>query len=263
MAQQIPAVELAPGVSLPAVGFGTWQITGRSAYESVRAALDAGYRHIDTATMYGNEEEIGRALRDSGLPRGDVFITTKLPPSQAGRERQTIEASLKALGVDYVDLWLIHWPPARGKSLPTWIALLEQRDAGRVRSAGVSNYDTALVDELVKETGETPVVNQVAWSPAEHDPRFLDDMRQRRVVVEGYSSLKNTPLSDPRLVAIASAHGVTVPQVVLRWQLHHDIVVIPKSTHPERMRENLSVLDFELTAEEIEAIDSGFRASRV
>ncbi|MEU7866362.1 aldo/keto reductase [Dactylosporangium sp. NPDC049140] len=256
MAHDIPAVELAPGVNLPTIGFGTWQITGRSAYESARAALDAGYRHIDTATMYGNEEEIGRALRDSGLDRSDVFITTKLPPSHAGRERQTLDASLKALGVDFVDLWLIHWPPARGKSLPTWISFLEQRDAGRIRSAGVSNYDTALVDELTKETGETPVVNQVAWSPGQHEPQFLDDMRARRVVVEGYSSLKNTPLNDPALVGIAERHGVTVPQVVLRWQLHHDIVVIPKSTRPERMRENLSVLDFELTSEEIEAVSS-------
>ncbi|GAA4250945.1 aldo/keto reductase [Dactylosporangium darangshiense] len=258
MAHEIPAVELAPGVSLPTIGFGTWQITGQSAYDSTRTALDAGYRHIDTATMYGNEEEIGRALRDSGLERSEVFITTKLPPSQAGRERQTIEASLKALGVDYVDLWLIHWPPARGKSLPTWIALLEQRDAGRISTAGVSNYDTGLVDELIRETGETPVVNQVAWSPAQHDPKFLADMRDRRVVVEGYSSLKNTPLDDPRLVAIAQAHGVTVPQVILRWQLHHDIVIIPKSTREARMRENLAVLGFELTSDEIETIDTAF-----
>ncbi|GAA3271610.1 aldo/keto reductase [Dactylosporangium vinaceum] len=258
MAHEIPAVELAPGVNLPTIGFGTWQITGGSAYESARAALDAGYRHIDTATMYGNEEEIGRALRDSGLDRDDLFITTKLPPSHAGRERQTLEASLKALGVDFVDLWLIHWPPARGKSLPTWISVLEQRDAGRIRAAGVSNYDTGLVDELIKETGETPVVNQVAWSPAQHDPRFLDDMRSRRVIVEGYSSLKNTPLGDPRLVAIAEGHGVTVPQVILRWQLHHDIVIIPKSTHVSRMRENLAVLSFELTSEEIATIDGGF-----
>ncbi|MER7003384.1 aldo/keto reductase [Dactylosporangium sp. NPDC000555] len=256
MAQQIPAVELAPGVSLPTIGFGTWQITGQSAYESTRTALDVGYRHIDTATMYGNEEQIGRALRDSGLERSEVFITTKLPPSHAGRERQTIEASLKALGVDYVDLWLIHWPPSRGKSLPTWTSFLEQRDAGRIRAAGVSNYDTALVDELIRETGETPVVNQVPWSPAQHEPEFLDDMRERRVVVEGYSSLKNTPLNDPRLVAIASAHGVTVPQVVLRWQLHHDIVIIPKSAREARMRENLAVLGFALTAEEIATIDA-------
>ncbi|MEV8515496.1 aldo/keto reductase [Dactylosporangium sp. NPDC051484] len=256
MAQQIPAIELAPGVSLPTIGFGTWQITGQSSYESTRTALDVGYRHIDTATMYGNEEQIGRALRDSGLERSEVFITTKLPPSHAGRERQTIEASLSALGVDYVDLWLIHWPPSHSQSLPTWISLLEQRDAGRIRAAGVSNYDTALVDELIRETGETPVVNQVAWSPAQHEPKFLDEMRQRRVVVEGYSSLKNTPLDDPRLVAIASAHGVTVPQVVLRWQLHHDIVIIPKSTREARLRENLAVLDFELTAEEIATIDA-------
>jgi len=259
MALEIPTAELGgtgSGVALPTIGFGTWQITGRSAYESVRSALDVGYRHIDTATMYGNEAQIGKALRDSGVERSEIFITTKLPPSQAGRERQTIEASLKDLGVDFVDLWLIHWPPSRGVSLPTWISLLEQRDAGRTRTVGVSNYDTQLIDELIRETGETPVVNQVSWSPGEHEPKFLADMRSRNVVVEGYSSLKNTPLEDPRLVAIAAAHGVTVPQVVLRWQLHHDIVIIPKSTRPERQQENLSVLSFALTEDELATIDA-------
>ena len=256
MAHEIPTAELGPGVQLPTIGFGTWQITGSSAYESTRTALDVGYRHIDTATMYGNEEEIGRALRDSGVDRSELFITTKLPPSQAGRERQTIEASLKALGVDHVDLWLIHWPPARGRSVPVWAAFLQAREAGLTRSVGVSNYDATLIDELVKETGETPVVNQVAWSPAQHDEQFLADMRDRRIVVEGYSSLKNTPLDDPRLVAIAEAHGVTVPQVVLRWQLHHDIVIIPKSTRRERMAQNLSVLGFSLTAAELETVNA-------
>jgi diketogulonate reductase-like aldo/keto reductase len=256
MAHEIPTVELAPGVALPVIGFGTWQVTGKSAYESTRTALDVGYRHIDTATGYGNEAEIGKALHDSGVDRSEIFITTKLPPDDSGRERQTIEASLKALGVDFVDLWLIHWPPAPGKSLPTWISFLEQRDAGRARSLGVSNYDVQLIDELIGETGETPVVNQVAWSPAQHEPKFLDEMRERRIVVEGYSSLKNTPLDDPRLVAIAAAHNATVPQVVLRWQLHHGIVIIPKSTREERMRENLSVLSFELSTDELGVIDS-------
>lgn len=256
MAHEIPTAELAPGVQLPTIGFGTWQITGTSAYESTRTALDVGYRHIDTATMYGNEEEIGRALRDSGVDRSDIFITTKLPPSQAGRERQTIEASLKALGVDHVDLWLIHWPPSRGKSVPVWTEFQAARDAGLTRTIGVSNYDATLIDELTEQTGESPVVNQVSWSPGEHDEAFLAQMRDRRVVVEGYSSLKNTPLDDPRLVAIAAAHDATVPQVVLRWQLHHDIVIIPKSTHRARMEENLSVLRFSLTAEELATISS-------
>ena len=256
MALEIPTAELAPGVSLPTIGFGTWQVTGKAAYEATRAALDAGYRHIDTATLYGNETEIGQALRDSGVDRGDIFVTTKLRPSDAGKESKVLDASLSALGLDHVDLWLIHWPPARGKAVPTWAAFLQERSAGRIRAAGVSNFDAALIDELTKETGETPAVNQVSYSPGEHDPQFLDDMRSRRVVVEGYSALKNTPLDHPSLVAIASAHGVTVPQVVLRWQLHHDVVIIPKSVRPDRMRENLSVLDFALTADEISAVDA-------
>src|SRR3954452_18211295 len=149
----IPAVPLSGGGDMPLLGFGTWQIRGKKAYESVRDALEAGYRHLDTATMYGNEAEVGRALKDSGVPRDQVFVTTKLPPERAGKVRATIEASLRALGIDAVDLWLIHWPPSRGRSVPLWQDFLQVREDGLVRAAGVSNYGVDEIDELFAATG--------------------------------------------------------------------------------------------------------------
>jgi 2,5-diketo-D-gluconate reductase A len=241
---------------MPLLGFGTWQITGNAAYESVRDALEAGYRHLDTATMYGNEAEVGRALRDSGVPRDAVFVTTKIPPERAGRESATLDASLKALGVDAVDLWLIHWPPRRGRSVPIWRALLAERDAGRARSVGVSNYGVGEIDELTSATGVTPAVNQIRLGPSLYDPKVVAEHRERDVVVEGYSPFKTTNLHDPVLTRIASAHGVDPARVVLRWHVQHQIVVIPKSSTPERIASNARIDGFELTADEMRAIDS-------
>jgi diketogulonate reductase-like aldo/keto reductase len=255
-AGEIPAVTLAGDVTMPIVGFGTWQLKGRSAYQAVRAALDAGYRHIDTATMYGNEGEVGRAVRDSGLDRQDVFITTKLPPNAAGRERETIAASLKALDTDYVDLWLIHWPPAGRAAPPMWLEFLEARSQGRARAVGVSNYRTDQVDELIRATGEAPSVNQIPWSPSQHDRRRLADASDRGVVVEGYSPLKGTRLTDPVLTGIARAHEVTAAQVVLRWHVEHGIPIIPKSSHEERIKQNLDVFGFTLDPDEVARIDA-------
>jgi diketogulonate reductase-like aldo/keto reductase len=251
----MPAVTLAGDIVMPMVGFGTWQLRGDQAYQSVRLALEAGYRHIDTATMYGNEEEVGRALRDSGLDRRDVFITTKLPPSSAGRERETIAASLRALGVDHVDLWLVHWPPAGRAAPPMWREFLTVRDKGMVRAIGVSNYRTDQIDELITATGQPPAVNQIPWSPAQHDPRRLAESRDRGVIIEGYSPLKGTHLRDRVLVEIAAEHNVTAPQVVLRWHVQHGIPVIPKSARPERITENFGLFGFSLTAEEMARID--------
>ena len=153
---EIPAVDLGGGVAMPMVGFGTWQLGGRRAYEAVRYALEVGYRHLDTATMYRNEHEVGQALRDSGLDRGEVFVTTKLPPGNAGRARATLAESLRALDTDYVDLWLIHWPPRRQASVPLWREFLAVRDEGQCRSVGVSNYGIAQIDELIAATGQRP-----------------------------------------------------------------------------------------------------------
>ncbi len=155
-ANENPTVTIAPDVEMPLIGIGTWQARGSEAYDAVRAALELGYRHIDTATMYGNEREVGRALRDSGVAREEVFITTKLPSGDAGRERETIAASLEALGVDRLDLWLIHWPP-NGRAAPkTWERFVEARDEGLTRAIGVSNYDSGQIDELIEATGVDP-----------------------------------------------------------------------------------------------------------
>ncbi|MEW2381391.1 aldo/keto reductase [Micromonospora sp. NPDC047707] len=252
-----PTVLLSGDVRIPLLGFGTWQITGTAAYETVLAALDAGYRHVDTATMYGNEAEIGRAVAESGLRREDVFITTKLPPDRVGREQETIEASLRALGTDHVDLWLVHAPPSNpADSIPVWREMLAARDEGLARTVGVSNFSTAQIDELIQATEETPAVNQIRWSPALYDRQRHRDHRDRGVVLEGYSPFKTSDLSDPVLVRIAAAHDVSPAQVVLRWHVDHEIVAIPKSVTPERIRTNADIFTFSLTAEEMRDIDA-------
>jgi 2,5-diketo-D-gluconate reductase A len=250
----IGSVTLGPGVEMPLLGFGTWQIRGASAYDAVRDALEAGYRHIDTATMYGNEAEVGRALADSGVPRDEVFVTTKLPPERAGKERATLDASLRALGLDAVDLWLIHWPPRR-KSVPTWREMLAARDEGRARAVGVSNYSIGEIDELIAATGEKPAVNQIRFGPSLYDPKLIAEHRERGVVVEGYSPFKTTNLHDPVLTRIAATHGVDPARVVLRWHVQHGIVVIPKSKTPERIATNAAIDGFDLTGDEMAAID--------
>lgn len=241
---------------MPLVGYGTWRLTGESGYEAVRVALDAGYRHLDTATMYGNEAEVGRAVRDSGLAREDIFITTKLPPENVGRERETIEASLAALGTDYVDLWLVHWPPAGSAGEPTWREFIAARDDGLTRAVGVSNYDAIQLDELIEATGETPAVNQIRWSPSLFDANVVAQHRERGIVLEGYSPLRSGDLSHPVLVQIAEKHGVTTAQVVLRWHIEHGIVVIPKSAHPERIAANIDIFGLSLGEDEVRAIDA-------
>ena len=250
----------ASGLRMPLLGFGTWQLTGRHAYDSVRYALAVGYRHIDTATGYSNEAEVGRAIRDSGVRREELFITTKLPPDHAGRERATLRASLSDLGVDAADLWLIHWPPRRNASTRVWRALQELRDAGMTRAIGVSNYDNALIDELIADSGEAPAVNQIPWSPWDYSAKAVEDHRDREVVLEGYSPFLRSDLRSPVLRDIAAAHGVTPAQVVLRWHIDHGVVVIPKSATPERIAQNLDIDGFRLTDEELAAIDALSRA---
>jgi 2,5-diketo-D-gluconate reductase A len=251
----IPVVDLGRGVAMPMVGFGTWQLRGRRGYEAIRSALDAGYRHIDTATMYRNESEVGRAIGDSNLDRGDVFITTKLPAGNAGRARATLSDSLTALGTDHVDLWLVHWPPRGRTSVPLWREFLALRDEGLCRSVGVSNYSIAQIDELIAATGERPAVNQIPWSPARYDPALLAAHADRGVRVEGYSPLKGTRLRDPVLAEIAARHHVTPAQVVLRWHLELGITVIPKSARRDRIESNLDLFGFSLTPEEVDRVN--------
>ena len=248
-------VRLRGGAVLPTIGFGTWRLSGDTGYDSIRAALDVGYRHIDTATMYGNEAQVGRAVRDSGIPRDKIFITTKLPEGRSGQERRTLEESLRELGTDYVDLWLVHWPPGGVAAPATWREFIAARQRQAVTAIGVSNYSIAQIDELIRATGEVPAVNQVPWSPTHHDPGVLAALRDRGVVVEGYSPLKACDFGDPTLVSVAESHAVTVAQVVLRWHLQHGIVIIPKSARAERIRANLDLAGFTLTDAEMDRVD--------
>ena len=257
------SVELASGAKMPILGFGTWQLRGSSAVNAVLRALEVGYRHIDTATAYGNEEQVGQAVAQSGVRREDIFVTTKLPPSRAGHERETLEASLDALAFGYVDLWLIHWPPSGGARPDVWERLLELQAEGLTRDVGVSNYSVSQIDELQRATGQLPAVNQIEWSPPLFDAGVLEAHRRRGVQVEGYSPLQNINLRDPRLVQIADSHGVTPAQVVLRWHIEHRIVAIPRSSNTERIAENADIFGFALTSSEVEILDrfaSGGRA---
>jgi diketogulonate reductase-like aldo/keto reductase len=240
---------------MPLVGFGTWQLRGRAAYDSVRMALDAGYELVDTATMYGNEAEIGAAIRDSGIRRDELFITTKLPPENVDREAETIAASLDALGLERVDLWLIHWPPPERLLVPLWEHVLAVRDAGLATDVGVSNYSVEQIDRITAATDQAPVLNQVPWAPSLHDAGILRAMRERDVVLEGYSAFKRTNLKARGLVKIARHHGVSPTQVIVRWHVQHEIVVIPKSSKADRIAQNIDVWHFELTDEEMRTLD--------
>jgi 2,5-diketo-D-gluconate reductase A len=250
-----PAVEIAGG-SMPLLGFGTWQISDRDAEEAVGFALDAGYRHLDTATMYRNEDGVGRAVRASGLPRDSVFITTKMPPDRTAHARETLETSLGKLGVDQVDLWLIHWPPSGSDSVAAWKEFVRAKDDGLTASIGVSNYSLGQIDDLIEATGVTPAVNQVRWGPSLYDEAFADGLRERGVVLEGYSPFKVTNLQDPTLTSIADARDATTAQVVVAWHVRHGYVVIPKSAQRERIVANAAGALLELTDDEAARIDA-------
>jgi 2,5-diketo-D-gluconate reductase A len=243
------------GGRMPLLGFGTWQLRDDEARASVSWALEAGYRHIDTATGYRNESQVGAALQESGVPRDQVFVTTKMPPDHVGRERQTLEESLEKLGTSYVDLWLVHWPPGGTAGVDSWRVFIQAQNDGLARAIGVSNYSVAQVDELIEATGQAPAANQIKWSPFQFDRGMLDAMHDRRVVLEGYSPFRAARLDDRVLAEIAGAHGKSAAQVIIRWHVQHGIVVIPKSARRERIESNIDVLDFELSAAEMDAID--------
>jgi diketogulonate reductase-like aldo/keto reductase len=250
-----PAASLTAGGSMPLLGFGTWQISDGDAPAAVSTALEAGYRHIDTATGYSNERGVGAAIASSGIARDEIFVTTKMPPDHVGRERATLEDSLGKLGIDQLDLWLVHWPPNGEASPAAWEAFVTAQQEGLVKDIGVSNYSLQQIDELTAATGVTPAVNQVRWSPAEYDVSFADGLAERGVVLEGYSPFKASNLKDPTLVSVAEAHDVDTAQVIVAWHVAHGFVVIPKSSQPERIRSNALGATVTLTDDEVAAID--------
>jgi 2,5-diketo-D-gluconate reductase A len=249
-------VTLTNGSAMPLLGFGTWQIKGDDAVRAASAALEAGYRHLDTATVYGNEGEVGRALAESGVPREEVFVTTKFPPNKAGRELDTLKESLEKLQIDHVDLWLIHWPGDGSSNSDIWRTLGEAREAGLTREIGVSNFDAALLDEVTKATGVTPAVNQIEWSPLLYDAATVADHRERGIVLEGYSALRGGTLDHPTILEIAEREGRTAAQVIIRWHLQHGFVVIPKSVNADRIRSNADVAGFQLGDDDMAALDA-------
>ena len=255
---QLPdqTLTLTNGTSIPLLGFGTWQITGDDAVRATTAALEAGYRHLDTATVYGNEAEVGRALAESGVAREDVFVTTKCPPGRAGRELETLRESLDLLRTDHVDLWLVHWSGKGSTNVDMWRAFVEAREQGLAREIGVSNFDAALIDEVTDATGVRPAIDQIEWSPLLFDAGTLQEHRERDVAVEGYSALRGGTLDHPAIVAIADRLDRTPAQVIIRWHLQHEVVVIPKSAHPERIRSNADVGGFTLTEEDMATLDA-------
>ena len=246
---------LADGHQMPMLGLGVWQVPdGAQTVNAVRWALDLGYRHIDTAQAYGNEESVGRALRDSGVPRGEVFITTKFNP---GRKDPVAEAeqSLRRLGVDQVDLYLVHWP--RGGPLRAWPGMERARELGLARSVGVSNFGTRELREVIAAGTIPPAVNQVQFSALQYRRALLDACRRQNVALEAYSPLgTGRHLSNATVNRIAQRVERTPAQVLLRWCLQHDVLVIPKSTHRERIAENAQIFDFTLSDEDMAALDA-------
>ena len=248
---------LADGNEIPVLGLGVWQVPeGRECEDAVRWSLEAGYRHVDTAQAYRNERSVGRALRESGVPRDDVFITTKFYPRSRSRDAEAeAQRSLERLGVDYVDLYIIHWP--QGGPTWAWDGMQRARERGYARSIGVSNFSLGELDELLAVAETRPVVNQVQFSPFEDRRALLDGCEQRDVVIEAYSPLgTGRHLGDDRVGRIAGRLGRTPAQVLIRWCLQRDLVVLPKSTHRERIEENARVFDFTLTDDDMAALDA-------
>jgi diketogulonate reductase-like aldo/keto reductase len=252
----IPSLVLPGAVEMPLLGFGTWQMRGREAYDAVRLALELGYRHVDTATLYRNHAEVGRAIRDSGVPREQLFVTTKLHPDDAGRERPTLVASLRELGLDQVDLWLVHWPPGRTAGQQTWKEFCTLQEEGLTRAIGVSNYSVEQIDEVTQAAGVAPAVNQIRWSPWQYDATVVAGHLERHVVMEGYSPLRASRLDDQAVVEVADALAVTPAQVILRWHVDHGFPVIPKSSNPERIAANLDIAGFSLTEAQLARLDA-------
>ncbi|MHA6693018.1 aldo/keto reductase [Homoserinimonas sp. A520] len=257
----IPMKTLNDGHQLPALGFGSYKLRGDEGIDAIVSALETGYRLLDTALNYENEHEVGEAVRRSGIPREEIFVTTKLPGRHHGFDETLLsfEESRMNLGLDYVDLYLIHWPlPRVDKYVETFGAMIELREEGLVRSVGVSNFTEAFLTRVIDETGVTPAVNQIELHPRFPQGHLREFHARHNIVTESWSPLArgNDVREEPVVTAIAEAHGVTPTQVVLRWHVQLGAVPIPKSSTPERQRENFDVFGFELSHAEIASISS-------
>ena len=247
-------IPLHTGGRMPVLGLGTWKLTQDTA-ETVEAAIRAGYRMIDTAVDYGSQKGIGTAIRTCGITRDELYVVSKI--EEDDDPRQGVERDLAEMRLDYADLTLIHRPPPDGPGERLWRGLIAAQEDGLVRDIGVSNYSAALVDDLVRETGVTPVVNQVEWSPLGHDDGLLDHHREKGIVIQAYSPLtRGEKLDDRNLAEIAGAYGKTPAQIMLRWNLQRGTVPLPKANRREHYLENLAIFDFEISGDDMKRLDA-------
>jgi diketogulonate reductase-like aldo/keto reductase len=256
---------LSNGVKIPCIGFGTWQTpNGEAAFSSVKAAIKAGYRHIDTAAVYGNEESVGRAIKESGIPRNEIFLTTKLANSEHGYDAamRAYEGSAKKLGTDYFDLYLIHWPnPAKFRSnwqeanAGTWKAFEELYKAGKLKAIGLSNFHQRHIEPLLEGASVIPQVNQIRLCPGCTQDAVVEYCRSKNILLEAYSPLGVGKIFEAaEMKAFAEKYHRTIAQVCIRWSLQRGYIPLPKSVTPERIIENTKVFDFELSPEDVEKI---------
>jgi diketogulonate reductase-like aldo/keto reductase len=260
---QTPLVTLNNDVQMPQLGLGVYQVKdGQEVESTIATALANGYRLIDTAMLYGNEEGVGHAIAASNIPRKDIFVTTKLWNTDQGYERtfDAFEASSKRLGLDYIDLYLIHWPaPAQNKYVETWKAFEKLYEDGKVKAIGVSNFLPEHLERLLSETEVTPAINQIELHPGFLQKETRDFCKAHGIAVEAWSPLggsQNPVVNMPEIVAIAKQYGKSPAQIVLRWHIQHGFIVIPKSTRPEQIAQNIDIFGFELTDETMQATDA-------
>lgn len=246
------------GVQIPRLGLGVYQIPpGKSTVKAVKYALEIGYKHFDTAKIYGNESDVGKALKESDVKREDIFITTKVWNSDQGYDStlKAFESSLKRLGLSYVDLYLIHWP-VQGKIIETWKAMIKLLNSGKVNAIGVSNYSINELKETIHSSDTVPAINQVEFHPFLNQKDLLQFCKSNVIQLEAYSPLtRGERLNDPNIVRIAKSYDKTSAQILVRWSLQHDLVVIPKSSHEERILENSQVFDFHINQKDMEILD--------
>lgn len=262
----IPDVTLNDGKIMPQLGFGVWQVEGDDIVPSVKTALEAGYRSLDTAAAYGNQPGVGQAIRESGVPREEIFLTTKLWSDKHGDAMAGIQESLDQMQEEFLDLYLVHWPrPKQGLYVEAWKGLIACRDAGKTRSIGVSNYTQRHLTEIIEATGVTPAVNQIELHPYFQQREMRAFHADHSIITESWSPLGQggEVLRDPVITTIAEAHGKTPAQVVLRWHMDLGLVTIPKSVTPERIRENLDVFDFKLSPDDLKKIEGLDRGQRL
>jgi len=260
MTDIVNSITFHDGHKAPRIGFGVWQVENNEAVDAIKTAVKTGYRLIDTAAIYGNEEGVGRAIKECGVDRKDLFITTKVWNDRHGFDEtmKAFEESINKLGLDYIDLYLIHWPvPKIGLYVKSWEALMQLREEGRVRSIGVSNFNIDHLQMLLDETGVLPVVNQIELNPRFQQPELRAFHAENNIVTESWSPLGHGLLwENPILAKVAQKHKRSVAQVILRWHLQLDCMVIPKSVTPKRIEENFEIFDFELDEQDMNDIAS-------